>query len=119
MRTYRCELDAEFNPVVVKKLLLSLRVSPETGERLGVPAARLELWLRELAIRLEDGCRPVVRAIPPAQEPAQTPEEGRLLSPDEIDFLLEGLGDPDQYGRGLLETEEMIPLPGLHANGGP
>jgi len=74
---------APFNAPAVKKLLLDIRVSDETGELLGVPPAQLEEWLRQLAVHLEEA--------PPAQD-ADFPRPCGRLSPVEIHFLLDGYG---------------------------
>lgn len=79
MRRHHYESGPAFNPEAVQKLLLGLTVSAETGDRLGVPAFRLQQWVRELAERLGDA----------APAPRARPEDcGRLLSAGEIRFLL-------------------------------
>ena len=74
-----------FNASAVKKLLLGIRVSDETGELLGVPPAQLEKWVRQLAVQLEDGSSvtPTRRGVP------MRPCGGRL-SAEEIHVLLDG-----------------------------
>ena len=90
---------APFNAPAIKKLLLDIRVSDETGELLGVPPAQLEEWLRQLAVHLEDACaahlEDACAALLPQEVDSSRP--CGLLSPVEIHFLLDG------YGSSLAE----------------
>ena len=94
MKTQYNEHNTGFNPVVVKDLLLGMTVSPETGARLGVPAARLEAWLRELAESLDDKRRPA----PPARHPARRDDNAWKLSAGELNFLLGDFESTDALG---------------------
>ncbi|CAK7010840.1 MAG: hypothetical protein DELT_02077 [Desulfovibrio sp.] len=81
------EPNDDFNPGLVSELLLEISVAPETGARLGVPAAQLEVWLCELAGRLNDGA---YAACPvPSRKYADCGR--RVLSLEEVCFLLEGV----------------------------
>lgn len=82
------ELNADFNPALLKKLLLEIHVPPEMEVRLGVPASRLEQWLHELADILSDQPRPSA-----GQQAEIFPNHSNgVLSAGEISLLLNNFG---------------------------
>lgn len=72
-----------FNPAIVKRLLLGIRISDESGELLGVPTGLLEQWLRQLAVQLEGSFHTAS-----TQGDAYAAFCGKRLSAEEIRFLL-------------------------------
>ena len=89
MKTYHCEHNYGFNPEVVRNLLLDISITSETGDRFGVPAARLERWLQELAHRLDVEHRTTARTRLPIAL------NSRRLNAGEIHTLLDGFETPD------------------------
>ena len=77
--------SAPFNVSVVKKFLLNIRISNETGEHLGVSPTQLERWVHELASQLDT-------VFPAAAMRGNTSTKSCdiQLRSEEIHFLLDG-----------------------------
>lgn len=82
------ELSADFNPVLLKKLLLEIHVPSEMEVRLGVPASRLEQWLRDLGGILSDLPQPPHADNRPYQTEILPSHCHCILSAEEIKLLL-------------------------------
>ncbi len=80
------------NLPIVKRLLLSMKISQETADRLGVSPAQLESWLHSLAGQLD-----TLPSAPVPQTPA-APSCYAVLSAEEMRFLLNGY-EPSRASR--------------------
>ena len=78
-----------FNTPIMKELLQGIRISDETGRRLGVSPAQLELWIHQLADNLDS-----FTGSEPRKDNALRDTENGYITQAELNVLLDGLAEP-------------------------